>query len=200
MATTTKTLIEAMLDAQRDFPEIHTTTPGQAGGAKYLYASLPDILEKVLPVLQKHGLLMTQQPVEHNGDVWLQTTISHVSGESQTGMVPLPLPQNWQQWGSAVTYARRYSLTAMLGIAPDADDDASNAQGYAQDARRGASSGQQGARNLANAVKCPEHGLPWSRTSRGTNAHPIKDDAGTLLGWCDQEKWEAANAEQGALA
>jgi hypothetical protein len=42
----------------------------------------------------------------------------------------MPVPRgdlDWQSWGSAITYARRYALTAILGVAPEDDDDATQA-------------------------------------------------------------------------
>ena len=192
--TKTDTLVTALLAAQQEFPPIHKGSKANTGTYSYTYASLPDLLATLLPVLQQHGLLLTQKPVEHNGDVWLQTTLRHVSGETDEGLVPLPTPVDWQKWGSAVTYARRYSLTAMLGIAPDDDDDAASAQGFTQ---RSPAARAPGAYNSptpgSSGATCPEHNLPWKPTSRGGTAQPIKDGA-TVLGWCDQAKWESANA------
>ncbi|MDA0232637.1 MAG: ERF family protein [Chloroflexi bacterium] len=193
--TKTDSLVTALLAAQQEFPPIHKDSRANTGTYSYTYASLPDLLTTLLPVLQKHGLLLTQKPVEHLGDVWLQTTLRHVSGETDEGLVPLPTPVDWQKWGSSVTYARRYSLTAMLGIAPDDDDDAATAQGFTQRAPAARAPGSYNSPTPGSSGDvCPEHKLRWSKTSRGTNAHPIKNDAGTLLGWCDQAKWEVDNA------
>ena len=59
--------------------------------------------------------------------------------------------------------------------------------------REGFSDGKPGARNLASASTCPEHNMPWRKTSRGNNAHPIKVD-GQLKGWCDEDDWKADHA------
>lgn len=204
MPTTTKTesLAAALLAAQADFPAIHKGSTADTGKFSYTYASLPDLLDTLLPVLRKHGLLLTQKPVEHNGESWLQSTLTlTTTGESDVALVPLPTPVDWQKWGSAVTYARRYSLTAQLGIAPDDDDDAGSAQGFSRPdpVRDAVTRTSPGAHNgprpgsSAGGEVCPEHNLPWRPTKRGNNAHPVKDGAGTLLGWCDQAEWEAAN-------
>lgn len=190
----TGSLVEALLKAQSEMPEIGKDSKADTGKFAYKYASLPEILKVALPILHKNGLLLVQPTHRDETGAWLETTLIHTSGEKLTGETPLPTPEDWQKWGSAVTYARRYSLTAMLGIAPDDDDDASNAQGFSQAPRRASANGSPGKRNLASKGEtCPEHGLEWRPTSRGNNAHPIKNNAGDLLGWCDEDDWKEAH-------
>ena len=88
---------------------------------KSKYASLDDILAMAVPVLNANGIALIQQL---DGDQ-LGTLIMHESGQwIEGGMVKLHLDrQNMQGLGSAVTYARRYTLGAMLGIATEDDDD-----------------------------------------------------------------------------
>jgi hypothetical protein len=57
----------------------------------------------------------------------LVTTIYHESGESISGSHPLPDITDPQKFGSAITYARRYSICAILSITADEDDDANTA-------------------------------------------------------------------------
>ena len=84
------------------------------------YASLSNILEVIVPVLTKHGLMVVQAPNEGN----LDTTIMHVSGESIKASMPLnPSKNDPQGMGSAITYARRYALGGMLSLNIDDDDD-----------------------------------------------------------------------------
>ena len=92
------------------------------------YASLDQILSAIKNPLKEAGLTFTQIPMGENE---LQTTLFHVeSGESITGQFKLmPVKNDPQGQGSAITYARRYALVAMLGLNTEEDDDANRASG-----------------------------------------------------------------------
>jgi hypothetical protein len=122
-------LNEALVAAQAEFAAIPKEATGQARGGKYQYATLSAVIEAVVPALNRHGVILFQRTVLNGELLALETTFRHVSGEELTGSVPVPIPANWQEWGSAMTYARRYSLLAMAGVAPETDDDAATAQG-----------------------------------------------------------------------
>jgi len=97
---------------------------------KSKYAPLNEILNYVRPVLSKHGLAVVQSP-GGDGDVTTITTLlMHTSGEwIETDPLGLKAEkQTAQGAGSAVTYGRRYSLSAALGISSEDDDDG-NQQG-----------------------------------------------------------------------
>ena len=127
-------LAAAILAAQKAMPTIHKDSkaevPTKSGGKfSYTYLSLQGLLEVVLPVLNANGLALTQVPTIHEGRPVLRSSLMHKSGETLTADTPLIVTGNEtpQTWGGAVTYARRYALTAMLGIAADEDDDAAAA-------------------------------------------------------------------------
>jgi len=88
---------------------------------KSKYASLDTIWESIKPLLKKHGLAVAQFPDE-NG---LTTILMHNSGEwlYATSLIHA-IKDDPQAVGSALTYARRYALSACLGISADEDDDA----------------------------------------------------------------------------
>ena len=94
------------------------------------YADLAAIRDAVTPALSKHGLSIMQfTRVADGGGLILVTRIAHSSGEAIEGDYPLPLiPDKPQAMGSAMTYARRYCLAAMCGIAAEEDDDGNEAQ------------------------------------------------------------------------
>jgi hypothetical protein len=101
-------------------------------GYKYKYADLGDIIDTIREPLKKHGLSYIQNPVRNDkGDLeGVYTMLLHESGEYMIfDPVPIRAGANAtpQQVGSALTYARRYSLTLALGIAADEDDDAASA-------------------------------------------------------------------------
>jgi hypothetical protein len=90
----------------------------------YSYADLTDVTEKVLPLLGKHGLAWSSQPTMMGEHFVLHYSLSHASGQAIEGVYPLPDPHTPpQELGSAITYARRYALCAVTGVAPGGDDD-----------------------------------------------------------------------------
>jgi hypothetical protein len=116
-----KELIAALAQAQAEFPRLQKRGVNPHFGNKFV--RLEDLLDAVMPVLRKHGLLMLQMPEDGH----LRTLLVHVeSGESITTDYPIrpARPDDPQALGSAVTYARRYALQALLGIAGEEDDDA----------------------------------------------------------------------------
>jgi len=95
---------------------------------KSRFTSLDAILDATRPVLAKHGLALSQEPVFEDGMAGVVTRIIHVSGENRESKLILPLrDQSAQGVGSAISYARRYSAAAVLGIASDEDDDGQQA-------------------------------------------------------------------------
>ena len=118
-----KTIHEAMLAAQMDFPLVKKTDKNPF--FKSTYAGLPSVLEVVLPILHAHNLYVSQSPISEEGRVGVRTTIGYINGETLTGEFTMTLAKNDPQGaGSAITYARRYALVSMLGLNVDEDDDA----------------------------------------------------------------------------
>lgn len=100
---------------------------------KSKYAPLDAIIEATREVLKKHGLCITQTPLFMDGAAGVETTILHDEGHSTTTTLLLPLKdQSPQGVGSAITYARRYSLASVLGIAAEDDDDGNVSTGLAK--------------------------------------------------------------------
>jgi hypothetical protein len=115
-------LVGALAKAQGQFQPILRAREGQARGGRYKYAELADVLASVLPALSSNGLAVTQtlRPV----DDWmaLVTTLMHTGGGSIESVVPIVVDGNPQVFGSSMTYLRRYSLLALLGVAAEDDD------------------------------------------------------------------------------
>jgi hypothetical protein len=100
---------------------------------KSKYAPLDAIIEATRPVLAKHGLAIQQNPVFADGCAGVQTVIIHKGGHKEHSLLMLPLKdQSPQGVGSAITYARRYSLAAVLGIASEDDDDGNVSSGLSK--------------------------------------------------------------------
>lgn len=88
---------------------------------KSSYADLSAVWKACRAQLSSNGLAVIQA-VDQNG--WLRTTLAHESGEWVASVYPVkPIKDDPQGLGSAITYARRYSLAAIVGIAPEGDDD-----------------------------------------------------------------------------
>jgi hypothetical protein len=91
------------------------------------YASLAAMRESVVPALAKHGLALTQTTDFHDGAFILRTTLRGPDGEIIESTYPLPVAKP-QEMGSAITYARRYTMAALVGIAAEEDDDGNAGQ------------------------------------------------------------------------
>lgn len=99
------------------------------GSYKYMYADISDVLDTVRPVLTRHGISTLQVPFMSEGAMQLKTTLTHVeSGTSVECDYPVcSLNGDHQKMGGALTYARRYALCTMVGIAPAEDMDGRDA-------------------------------------------------------------------------
>jgi hypothetical protein len=124
---TTIALYKAIAGFQQKVPTIHKATKA----FKYSYANLPDVLDVINPLMKEFSLGFTQLIVNEN----LITRIFHVetgefieSNVLINSKVQLAGMNEFQVMGSAITYLRRYSLSAMLGLVTDVDNDAQGEQ------------------------------------------------------------------------
>lgn len=141
-------LAKALTAFHADLPEVGKGSVNPAFHSKY--ADLADIVKVVLPALAKQGLAWITTPTVTDEGFVLAYELRHTSGDSVSGSWPLPDPAKAtaQQLGSAVTYAKRYTLSAVTGIAPDEDDD-----GNAASQAKGSSRRQAPQRGQAERVK-----------------------------------------------
>jgi hypothetical protein len=103
-----------------------------SGSFSYTYADLPAVIDVVKDAFTKNGLSFTQFPSVSVADrsVALTTLVMHTSGQFISSSLSMGLVDlKPQTVGSAITYARRYALSAMAGIAAETDDDGSTASG-----------------------------------------------------------------------
>lgn len=149
-------LSPAMKDSKNPFVNSH-------------YASLNSVMQACREALLQNGIWLTQLPVPAPvelgaGYIGLVTKLTHAeSGQWQSSFIVAPLPKNDPQgMGSALTYCRRYALTAMLGIVTEDDD----AEGARADTR------QTTKTRKTEALKPKTQGMD--------NAKSVKDEMGTL--------------------
>ena len=95
---------------------------------KNKYADLGAIIETAKPIMHKHGLSVSQLATSNDGTIGVETMLMHESGEWIASSMELPIEQERgkstaQVAGSIITYLRRYSLSAVLGVYADEDTD-----------------------------------------------------------------------------
>lgn len=130
----TNNLSNKFMQVLNEVPNFVTDETAQAGKKTYKYLNLATILKTIKPVFEKHGLAFSQRVTFDNAGEARQVigTVETVIFDSEEQMVACSYPffvtGDPQQVGSAITYARRYSLYAVLGIFPDKDDDGAYAK------------------------------------------------------------------------
>lgn len=121
----TNTLLQSLVEAQAEFE----TLPKDKAGYGYNYTDLDTVISYIRPILKKHGLGFIQMLSTLEGNQPAITTrLIHSTGEWIEDTTPLPPVQlakgnAAQNLGAAITYMKRYTLCAMLGISSDEDAD-----------------------------------------------------------------------------
>ena len=199
-------LLTAILAVQGEvgtlFKDKVATVPTKSGGQyQYRYIALDAIVEQVGPILNKHGLIwMTFPQNGANGHPSLRYVLQHAAtGEKVEDEMPLLLGPNQtpQGMGSALTYARRYSLCAVLNLVADDDDDAQASAQQQQKAgaaaRAKANMGEEERTLLAEAEALyeahhkgtlPQQRFDSYRDSTGYNVEGLQ----RLVDWLNENK------------
>lgn len=118
----TNEICAAFVKAQGEFLPLTKNSKGY----NYKYCQLDQVLNVLRPVLNKHGLIISQHTDEHN---ILYTRIRHESGQWFESRIKLPESDSdgkrslEQSMGSSLTYMRRYQILTILGAAPENEDD-----------------------------------------------------------------------------
>ena len=117
-------LAKALLNVQRTVQP--ATKDAENPFTKSWYASLNSVMDACRDALIENGIWLCQYPVpvDQPNSMGLVTKLTHAeSGQWQSSLAVIPLPKaDPQGMGSAMTYARRYALTAMLGMVTEDDD------------------------------------------------------------------------------
>ena len=110
---------------------------------KSRYADLSSVLDAIREPLSSANLSVTQtMHFTEGGMLVLRTTLMHSSGQSIFTEYPLPPTQKPHEMGSALTYARRYSLSALICNSSDEDDDGNSAMAAKPTGKSGAGAGR----------------------------------------------------------
>lgn len=130
-------LTKAMAEFQKVVKQPVKNADNPYFGSKYV--PLESLVKAVMETGSPLGIsFMQYTQVNENGDLGLCTVVMHSSGEYME-FPPLPIrPENNrpQATGSAITYARRYSLSSIFGIASEEDDDGNEASGLTRQAKQ----------------------------------------------------------------
>lgn len=175
----TNNLNQKFMRVLNEVPNFNTDETAQAGNRTYKYLNLATLLKNIKPIFEKHGIAFSQKVTfDGTGDgrqiLGTVETIIFDENEQQTVCsYPFFVTGDPQQVGSAITYARRYSLTAVLGIFPDKDDDGSYAKQQYNTAYK-----PIGADQYATLVKAMDiHAIPTEARGEfisGTLDRPVK--------------------------
>lgn len=123
---TVKNIGAALLKAQIEIQQTDVKKAGENPHFKSSYAELPDVIDAVIPVLNKNGIVVVQLPTDvgQPNVLALTTLLLHAeSGESVSGTAVTPLgKEDPQGYMAAITYLRRGSLMSALGLKAVDDD------------------------------------------------------------------------------
>jgi len=120
--TTTATLYAALAAAQAEMEPAtidgKATVKTRSGGSySYTYASLASVWQSIRKPLTNHGLSIIQRTYHEDGMIQLATILAHKDGGTVISHMPIcPVGAPAQEMGSALTYARRYCIAAMVGV------------------------------------------------------------------------------------
>jgi len=203
----TAKLAAALAAVQAELPEIErdrTVEVVQKSGGKYSYSyvTLANLSKVVLPLLTKHGLAFAAMPgTGADSKMCVRYHLLHTSGEILSGEFPISGEGGIQMIGGRITYARRYCLAALVGVAADEDDEsrladegrpATAQRAAARPAKAAAPAGRQAQRATAKPATPPP--LPSDGPQPYTPAQRAKlmaafgglgiDDRGERLDTC----------------
>ena len=121
MSASIKELAAALAKAQGEIEAAAKNKRNSHFGS--LYADLASVQDACRAPLARHGIAVVQSPSAEGTRVTVTTLLAHSSGEWISGELSVAARDAGPQAaGSAITYARRYGLAALVGVAPDDDD------------------------------------------------------------------------------
>lgn len=191
---TTKTLVEALAAFQKDLPQVAPDSTNPAFKSKY--ASLGAVTKAVIPKLSEHGFAFSVGSFVDNGLLILDAHLIHESGESRSLQFPITetLPQ---KIGSAITYGRRYALTALTGVVADEDDDGNAASTPSAAERQIAKAASRPAARPANDAPAQAEVREWigGDADKKATANAAYERIKKEQGLTGTELWLAVKAE-----
>lgn len=159
---------------------------------KSKYVTLDGTVKAIHECAPKHGLSYIQSPLMTESGVGVTTLLMHTSGEFiEFDPFVLPMDKKTAQGaGSAITYARRYSLSAAFGIVSDLDDDGNEATQPTGSQPTGGKQASEKQLNLVNSLLKKKIDDKWSYDALYSN---LKQKIGTTK---DIENWSVGEASK----
>jgi hypothetical protein len=198
-SNTIKELAAALTKAQAEMP----AAPFNAVNPflKNKYADLGSIVKTAQPVLAKHGLSVSQLTEGSGREIGITTVLMHSSGEWLESTVTLPVgdekgKSDAQVAGSVISYLRRYSLAAILGMYAEQDNDGNGSAGDKAPTPKQAQPPKANTPKPAPAAKTPGNGNSKKSEADGSKTSSA-EELGNLLwpgGKWDEVKGPLANA------
>ncbi len=163
---------------------------------KSKYADLASVWEACRDPLTSNGLAVVQFPEADGAKVTVKTMLLHESGEHlETSISATAKDSSPQSIGSVITYLRRYSLSAMVGIAPE-DDDGESAQPSKPQANQPPKATQQGNKPPASVVK-PDEAAELRKHLTGLIEREGFDPK-AIKAWCVNREYPDSSAKLNA--
>lgn len=174
----------------------------EKGEYKFSYATLDAVMDVIRKPLADNGLSFAQSLYTNSdGKLRLVTLLSHSSGQWLKAETPVLFGgSKMQELGSAQTYARRYAITSLLGIAADEDDDANGADGNTIEEKKDRTPPPKPTPKADQVREQSKTGVDaWISQSRATIQQ--MPDAIVLTRWCKEnakllDKMKAEHAEK----
>jgi len=172
---TTPSLAAALAKVQAKLPKLERdrtveVTQKNGGTYSYSYVTLANLSDSILPLLAEHGLSFVALPgAGSDGKMCVRYKLLHESGEALDGEFPISGEGGIQMIGGRITYARRYCLAAIVGVAADEDDESRLSEdGGPRTAQRAA----QRPRQQPAESQAGEDGQPPARTAQRAAQRP----------------------------
>jgi hypothetical protein len=193
-----KSIYDALLSVQKEITNPANTAINPFFKSKY--APLPDILNQVRPLLAKHNLILLQNTGStEDGTPFIQTKIIYAGASTgepnkleSDKLILNPDKKGVQGIGSAITYGRRYQLSAMLGISSEDDNDGNGngntppTQGNAAAKNNPPSPGKKSPKtSKTGSKKKPKSAMKTSETKDKTNWKKLAEKSSALKKVCD---------------
>lgn len=120
-------LMKAYVKMRQDLEQPDKNATAVKGSSKfsYNYTTLDQVIKAINTAAEENGINFIQQPLKPGNEIGVRTYIVHEDGGfMDMGIFTIPAGKTPQDNGSALTYAKRYSLATIFGIASEEDDDA----------------------------------------------------------------------------
>jgi hypothetical protein len=116
-------ILASLVEAQKKFSPVVKAKIAKGTKFNFAYADLSAVLDEVIEPLNLHGIVLMQDIIQNGENYSVETILFHISGEFIGSVTPVfMIGDDPQAFGSAVTYAKRYGLSALLGVATEDDD------------------------------------------------------------------------------